>query len=586
MRGLDVHDLVIRNGLVVDGTGASPFHADVGIAGEAISAVGPDVGTGREELDAEGLIVTPGFVDVHTHYDAQATWDPVLAPSSWHGITSIVMGNCGVGFAPARPDRHGWLMRLMAGVEDVPISSLEAGLEWDWESFPSYLDALERRRHTMDIGTQVPHGALRAYVMGARGARNEEAAPEDIAAMAEIVESAIRAGALGFSTSRAEAHRSLDNEVVPGTYAGRDELMAVAKAMARAGSGIFEWVSSLNPAAPDFALMEALSVEGGVPVSFVLNQSPNNEENWTRHVERVEAARAAGAALTAQVAPRGIGYLLGWQCSAHPFFTRASWRRIADLPWPAQLAALRDPGFRERLLGEAENRPSIDKGPLSDLVMHGWNMQFCFEDVPDYEPGPEKSIAAVAQARGMEPQAVAYDLMTEPDGQGLIYLPIVNYLEGNLNHVSTLFEKPYTLVSLSDGGAHCGAACDAGGTTFLLSYWARDRRGSRLTIEEAVRRQTSDTARFYGMHDRGVVAPGYLADLNLIDFDKLKLLRPYVDTDLPAGGRRLLQKAEGYVRTIKRGVTVFENGHHSGAFPGRLIRGVQPKPPVSIRASS
>jgi len=574
-----MHDMVIRGGTIVDGTGRAAFEGDVAVDGGRIASVGGRAGPGREELDARGKLVTPGFVDIHTHYDGQATWDPVLAPSSWHGVTSIVMGNCGVGFAPAAPDRREWLIGLMEGVEDIPGTALAEGIDWQWESFPEYLDALERLPRTVDVGTHVPHGAVRAYVMGERGARNEAATPADIEAMARIVEDGLRAGALGFSTSRTMLHRAVDGEVVPGTFASRDELLGIGEGIARAGHGVFEMASDLNPCAEEFAWMTDLSKRTGLPVSFALLQSPLDDEGWRDQLRRTEAANADGARVTAQVALRGTGIVMNWRTSVHPFVTRASWKAIAGKPWDEQLRALRDPAFRARLLSDSIERPDVDVGALADLLLHGWALQFPLGDEPDYEPAREHSVAALAAARGCEPQAFAYDAMTADEGRGFLYLPILNYADGHLDHVRELLHHPATVVSLSDGGAHCGVICDAASPTFMLTHWARDRRrGPTIPLELAVRRQTADTAAMYGLFDRGRLLPGLLADLNVVDFDRLRLHKPYIAYDLPAGGRRLLQTADGYVATVKSGAITFRDGRATGARPGKLIRGPRAEP--------
>jgi len=568
-----MHDMVIRGGTIVDGSGDPAFIGDVAIDDGRITAVGLAAARGREEIDAAGLIVTPGFVDIHTHYDGQATWDPELGPSSWHGVTSVVMGNCGVGFAPAAPDKHDWLIGLMEGVEDIPGTALAEGMTWGWESFPEYLDALETMPRTIDIATQVPHGAVRAYVMGDRGAANEPATPADIAAMASIVEEGLTAGALGFTTSRTVLHRSVDGNVVPGTYADRAELLGIGEGIARAGHGVFEMASDLNPCGEEFAWMKDVSIATGMPVSFALLQSPLDDEGWRDQLARTDAANAEGARVTAQVALRGTGVLLNWRGTAHPFVTRASWTTIAALPWDEQLAKLRDPAFKAQLLADPAARPPIDNG-LVDLLLHGWTLQFPLGDEPDYEPAAADSIAAIALREGRDPQEVAYDTMMADDGRGFIYLPILNYADGHLDHVLELLQHPATVVSLSDGGAHCGVICDAASPTFMLTHWVRDRhRGARLGIEAAVKLQTADTAAMYGLGDRGLLRVGMLADVNLIDFARLKLAKPYIAFDLPAGGKRLLQRASGYVATIKSGVVTFREGVPTGARPGRLVRG-------------
>jgi N-acyl-D-amino-acid deacylase len=583
-----MHDLVVRGGTLADGTGAALREADVAIRGGRIVEVGQVTGAGREEVDARGLLVTPGFVDVHTHYDGQATWDPVLAPSSHHGVTTAVMGNCGVGFAPAAPDRHDWLIQLMEGVEDIPGAALAEGLTWGWETFPEYLDRLEQLSWTMDLGTQVPHGSVRAYVMGERGARNEEATASDIARMARIVEEGIRAGALGFSTSRTMLHRARDGEPVPGTFAGRDELLGIGRAMGRAGAGVFEMASDLNPATEEFGWMKEFSKETGLPVCYALLQSPVAPDAWRDLLRMTEQAVAEGANVRAQIAPRNSGVLMNWRASVHPFVFRPSWTAIKDLPWPEQLAALKDPLFREKLLAEPDVRPDDVLNPIIDLFVGGFWMMYELGEQPDYEPDPATSMAARAAATGADPRALIYDAMMAGqgahEGTGFVLMPLLNYANGNFNHIAEMLAHPHTLLSLADGGAHCGAICDASYTTYLLSHWAREgarggrSRGAIFPVEEMVRRQTSQTAAFYGLHDRGIVAPGYLGDLLVIDHDRLALKKPRMVFDLPAGGRRMMQDAEGYVATIKRGTITFREGVHTGALPGRLLRGPQGQP--------
>ncbi len=570
-----MHDLVIRGGTVVDGTGAGERVADIAIDGDRIVAVGTILARGAEEIDAKGKLVTPGFVDIHTHYDGQATWDPEMAPSAWHGVTSVVMGNCGVGFAPAKPDRHDWLIGLMEGVEDIPGTALSEGMTWGWETFPEYMDVLAKMPRTVDIGCHVPHGAVRAYVMGDRGARNEAATETDIAEMAAIIEDGIRAGALGFSTSRTIIHRAVDGEVVPGTWADKRELLGLGKALKRAGSGVFEMASDLNPEWDEFGWMSEMSRDSKLPVTFALLQSMAKQMNWRDQLAATVKANAEGANVRAQIALRGTGVLMCWRGSVHPFVTRPAWKAIKDQPWEQQLATLRDPAFKAKLLSDQIDRPDIDVGPLFDVVTQGWHMHFLLGAEPDYEPTADKSIAAIAKRQGRDPADVTYDLLMEDNGNGIIYLPILNYADGNLDFVHELLMNEHTVVSLSDGGAHCGTICDAASPSFMLSYWARDRKRGTIPLELAVKRQTRDTAALYGLTDRGILAAGKMADVNVIDFDHLQLERPYVAFDLPAGGRRLLQKARGFDATIKSGRVTWREGAATGVRPGTVLRGVR-----------
>ena len=575
-----MHDLVIRGGTVVDGSGGAPFQADVAIDGGLISLVGQVSGSGREEIDAAGKIVIPGFVDIHTHYDGQATWDAEMAPSSWHGVTTVVMGNCGVGFAPAAPDRHQWLIGLMEGVEDIPGTALAEGMSWDWESFPEYMAALEKLPRTVDVGCHVPHGAVRAYVMGERGARNEVPTEAEIAQMSRIVEEGLRAGALGFSTSRTVIHKSIDGELVPGTTATAEELIGIGRAMARVGHGVFEMASDLQPGWNEFGWMEALSKETVLPVTFAMLQSPLKAMHWTEQMASTRGANDNGANVVAQISLRGTGILMNWRGTVHPFRMRPSWQAIADLPWEKQHARLSDPVFKARLLAEGNLPPEHpDIAPLLMIVTGGWAMQFPLGDVPNYEPAPEESIASLATASGRDPAEIAYDMLMADDGNGFIYLPLLNYADGNLDFVrDLLMNRDDIVISLSDGGAHCGTICDAASPTFLLQHWVRDRQRGTIPLELAVRRQCRDTALLYGLNDRGLLRPGYLADVNVVDLDALTLEKPYLAWDLPAGGRRLLQKARGYVATIKSGEVTFRDGRLLPARPGKVIRGPQSEP--------
>jgi N-acyl-D-amino-acid deacylase len=573
-----MHDLVIRGGTVVDGTGAPRYVADVAIDGGMISAVGEDVGPGREEIDAAGKIVAPGWVDIHTHYDGQATWDQEMAPSSWHGVTTVIMGNCGVGFAPAKPDKHDWLIGLMEGVEDIPGTALAEGMTWNWETFPEYLDELERLPRTIDIGAHVPHGAVRAYVMDERGARSEEPTEHEIARMSRLVEDGLRAGALGFSTSRTILHRSVDGELVPGTTATKEELIGIGRAMARVGHGVFEMASDLKRDWREFEWMGALSRETKLPVTFAALQSIAKELPLEEQISEMRRENANGAHIVAQIALRGNGIVMAWQGTVHPFRFRPAWLEIMDKPWTEKLARLKDPAFRARMLTEENQFPESDLIGLIMVIAGGWTLQYEMGPDFNYEPTQAETIAARAKAAGVKPEEYAYDLLMRDEGRGFIYFPILNYADGNLNFLEALQEADDTVNSLSDGGAHCGTICDAASPTFMLQHWVRDRDGKRITLENAVKRQCRDTAMLYGLHDRGVIAHGYLADINVIDLENVKLGKPWLAFDLPAGGKRLLQKAEGYVCTIKSGEVTFRDGEYLGVHPGRLIRGPQRAP--------
>jgi N-acyl-D-aspartate/D-glutamate deacylase len=500
----------------------------------------------------------------------------MTGPSSWHGVTTVVMGNCGVGFAPAKKDKHDWLIGLMEGVEDIPGTALAEGMKWDWESFPDYLDALERLPRTIDIGTHVPHGALRAYVMGQRGADNEEPTEADIAEMARLVEEGLRAGALGFSTSRTILHKSIDGALVPGTTATEPELVGIGRAMGKVGHGVFELTTDFMEEWDEFGWMGRLSRETGLPIAFTMLQSPIKQMPWTEQMAAMQAANDNGANLVAAIGLRGIGVIMNWRGTVHPFMRKPSWQTIAGLSWEEQKAKLADPAFKAAMLAEDNMPPpSVDMAPFFMLVTAAWAMQFPLGDGFSYEPTREESIFGFAQAAGKNSAEYAYDQLMADDGNGMIYLPILNYMDGNLDFTKELLQREDIVASLSDGGAHCGTICDAASPTFLLSYWARDRKAGTISLELAVKRQCHDTARLYGLNDRGVLKPGYLADINVIDFDALKLEKPWLAFDLPAGGKRLLQKASGYVATVKSGVVTFRDGVMTGELPGIVVRGPQ-----------
>ena len=567
-----MHDLVIRDGSIVDGTGQPARHGDVAIDGGRIAQVGGKAGPGRREIAAGGRLVTPGFIDLHTHYDGQATWDPILAPSSWHGVTTIVMGNCGVGFAPVRADQHAWLINVMEGVEDIPGTALSEGIPWGWESFPEYLDALAAKPRAIDIGAQMPHGALRAYVMGERGADNAPATPQDIERMSALLGEALAAGALGFTSTRTTVHRTKAGQHVPGYEVAVEELMGITQAMKQLGKGAIGINSDFLDVESELTWMRHLQRLSGRPVWFLLVQFNDDPDKWRRILDGCQRASAAGEPLLAQVAGRPIGFMLGLDSSLHPFMSRPSYKAIAQLPLAERVARLSDPALRQAILGEQVSH----KSDIMRTVTERFDRMFRLGDPPDYEPPPEASAAAIARREGRSPAEVAYDMLLQREGHELLFMPAFNYAGGDHSVIAEMLAHPNTLLGLSDGGAHCGLICDASTPTYMLTHWARDRRrGPRLSLEAVIRQQTSGTAWLYGLSDRGVLAPGKKADLNLIDLDKLTLRAPEMVRDLPAGGRRLVQRAEGYVATIVDGEVTFENGQSTGALPGRLVRGAR-----------
>jgi N-acyl-D-aspartate/D-glutamate deacylase len=575
-------DLVVRGGTVVDGTGQAPFEADVAVKDGVIAAVGKIAGTGAEEIDARGQLVTPGFVDVHCHYDGQATWDNRMQPSSWHGVTTVVMGNCGVGFAPCRDADHDRLIRLMEGVEDIPFPVLSEGLPWNWESYPDYLDGLSRRQFDVDIGSQLPHAALRVYVMGERGVNREPATEADIHAMAAIAKRSMEAGAIGFGTSRTLNHRSSDGSPIATLTAGEDELTGIAMGMASAGSGgmgVLQVVSDFNDPAEEFAMLRRIVAKSGRPLSFSLLQSPRDPEQWRFMLKQMSAAKDAGLQIRAQVATRPVGVLFGLELTVNPFSSHPTYRTIKDKPLAERVAALRDPEFRARLLAEeAENARAPGLSPA-----RAWDRIYPMGgDNPDYEPTPDASIAAIAEGRGLDPYEVALDHMLdggEGNGRGILYLPLLNYAQNTLDPAYQMLQHDCVVPGLSDGGAHVGMICDGSFPTSNLVHWTRDRtRGPKLSIEKMIKGQCRDTAETVGLFDRGLLSPGYRADLNVIDYDRLTLKSPSVAYDLPTGGRRLVQRASGYTATIVKGQVTYRDGTPTDALPGRLLRGAQAAP--------
>jgi len=569
-----MHDIVIRGGTIVDGTGAPAFVGDIAIDGDRIASVGSTAGPGKKEYDAKGKLVTPGWVDVHTHYDGQATWDPLLAPSSWHGVTTILFGNCGVGFAPCRPEDRDALVDLMEGVEDIPGIVLNEGLKWDWESFPEFLDALDRQERVIDVAAQVPHHPLRVYVMGERAINFEDATPDDIAKMRELTEEGLKAGAFGFTTSRTESHRTTQGERVPARYAKPDELIGIGQAFKSVEHGAFGMLNDFEDEASEFDWIKAVGKETGRPLWFLLTGRYSDPQRVPRLMGGVHEAREAGAKVTAQVANRAVGVILGLSTSLTPFSGRPSFAALNGLPHAERVAKLQDPALRAQILSEENSDELLSKlPPLQRAIATRWDRMYVMDDPPQYEPPEEANVETAARLSGKSPQEFVYDFLVADDGKGMIMFPVTNFHTGDLEPVYEVMQDPATIIGLGDGGAHCGQICDASMPTFMLTHWTRDRtRGEKFPLEWAVRRLTSETADFFGFKDRGRLKPGLKADVNIIDYDALQIRRPEVVFDLPAGGRRLVQRAEGYDVTICSGQPIFEHGEHTGALPGKLVR--------------
>ncbi len=577
-----MHDLVIRNAALVDGTG-SPVRegVDIGIDGHLVGEIGAGLGPGRREIDADGRLVTPGFVDIHTHYDGQATWDPWLEPSSPHGVTTVVMGNCGVGFAPVRPDHHDFLIELMEGVEDIPGAALSEGLTWGWETFGQYLDVLDRREFAVDVGAMIAHGPLRAYVMGQRGADNEAASSDDIAAMARLVGEAVAAGAMGFSTSRTITHTAMNGEPVPGTFAAEDELFTIGRALGRAGKGVFE-VAPAGVAGEDLVAPKnevdwvcRLAADIGRPVTWLMLQNNFAPHDWKELMARSAAAQEAGHRVVPQVAGRPFGVLLGLQTGRHRFADCPSFAPLRERDPAAIARAMGDPDLKTRLLAESRQQVArlAESNPLAAHVADAFDRTYVLGDPVDYEPTEADSIAGRAGARGVDPLDEYYERLRDRDGMAMLLMPFLGYAEGNGNALHEMLTHPAAVLGLADGGAHANFICDASTPTWMLTHWVRDRtRGPRLGLPDVVAKMTSQTASLFGLTDRGVVAPGRRADLNLIDLDRLRLRSPRLVADLPAGGTRLLQDAEGYVATVVAGQVTREHDEFTGVTPGRLVR--------------
>lgn len=574
------HDVVVRNGTIVDGLGGQPYVGDVAVRDGVITEIGAlsgKDGAAHRVIDATGLLVTPGFVDLHTHYDGQSIWSDRLNPSSAHGVTTALIGNCGVGFAPCRIDDHDVLVDLMAGVEDIPGVVMTDGLPWTWETFPQFMDAVDKRPRDIDVATFLPHSPLRVYVMGRRGVDREPATPEDLAQMRLLAQEAAEAGALGFSSSRLMTHRTRTGTRIPSYDAAYAEILAISRGLADGGGGLIQFVPDLPEGTYQTVLQQVFDAasEVGLPVTFSLLIANSGVPLWRDAMAMVEKANGSGAAISAQVFPRPIGLMVGLDLSIHPFVLCPSYQKIAGLPLAERVAEMRKPEVRQQILSD---RPTIvPANPLAYLAQ-SWDWIFPLGDDPDYEPDPSKSIAARARARGVSPAEEAYDRLLDDDGHAILLDALANFENNSLDTVSTLMRRDDVVLGLGDGGAHYGMICDSSFPTYVLTHWARDRASDRLSVEAAVRELTSTPARIAGLHDRGRLAVGYKADLNVIDHQNLRLHKPVVTYDLPAGGRRLDQTADGYVATMVSGEIIAENGKPTAARPGRLVRGRQPAP--------
>ncbi|HVU43235.1 MAG TPA: amidohydrolase family protein [Xanthobacteraceae bacterium] len=567
-----MHDIVIRGGTIIDGTGKASFTGDVAIADGRIAGVGGKQAPGKREIDATGLLVTPGWVDAHTHYDGQAMWDPLISPSCWHGVTTVIFGNCGVGFAPVKKEHRGALMDLMEGVEEIPNPVLAAGLSWEWETFPQFMDELERRPRAIDICAQAAHLPTRVYVMGDRAVRREAATPDDIAEMRRLTIEALRAGAFGFTTSRTDSHKTPDGEMVPSRDADDHELLGIGSALGVTGTGAFGMNSDFDDEEFELRWIRKQARETGRPVWFLLTDRYSDPQRWRRLITAVHDMRAQGLPVTAQMAGRPIGVMMGVGTALNPFTVRPTYKKLEGLPIEEQRRRLRDPQVRRQILAETPSEAEIEKlAQFRQVVAKAFDKFFVMGNPPDYEPGPEKSVAAIARREGRTPEEVAYDYILE-DGQYL-YFPVVNYVTGDHEPIREMLNDPACLLGLSDGGAHCTSIVDSGVPTYMLTHWSRDRsRGPRLPVEMLVKRQTSETAAFFGLADRGRLLPGLRADVNIIDYNKLQVQKPILVHDMPANGRRFVQRVDGYEMTMTAGTPIFEKGQHTGALPGRLVR--------------
>mgnify|MGYP006080526119 FL=1 len=565
-----MYDLVIRNGTIYDGKGGKPYLADLAVTGKIIAKIGVVKETGTKEIDAKGKIVTPGFVDIHTHYDGQVTWDPYLRPSTYHGVTTVVMGNCGVGFSPCKPEKRDWLISLMEGVEDIPGTALHEGIDWEWETFPEYLDTLEKKPLAIDVGTQIPHGAVRAFVMGERGISQERASEEEINQMGKIVKEAIQAGAFGFSTSRTEKHRDSSGALTPSITAHKDELVKISEAIGELDKGVLQGISDFYDFQSEFNIFKEMSSASGRPISITVEQQDARPEWWLQLLDGIKEAQDHGIKMYGQVPPRATGILMGLTASLNPFILYPSFFEIAGLPLDQKVDIMRDLEFKKKVLLE---KPVSIGNPLVDEIITSFNKMFRLGEPANYEPHPDSSILSESKKLNLTPQEIAYDMLLEKDGRALIYHPLFNYEFGNLDHVETMLKHPYTISGLGDAGAHCGAISDASFPTTLIQHWGRDRdRGEKFPLESLIKMQTFDTSQLLGINDRGLLVEGLKADINIIDFDNLSIHEPEIVNDLPAGGRRLVQKASGYSYTIVSGEVAFKDGEATGKLNGQLIR--------------
>ena len=565
-----MYDLVIRNGTIYDGKGGKPYLADLAISGKKIAKIGDIEESGSKEIDAQGKIITPGFVDIHTHYDGQVTWDPYLRPSTYHGVTTVVMGNCGVGFSPCKPEKRDWLIGLMEGVEDIPGTALHEGINWEWETFPEYLDTLEKKPLAIDVGTQIPHGAVRAFVMGERGITQARASEDEIDEMGKIVKEAIAAGAFGFSTSRTEKHRDSSGSLTPSITAHKDELVKISEAVGELNKGVLQGISDFYDFQSEFDIFKEMSSASGRPISITVEQQDARPEWWLQLLDGIKEAQDNGIKMYGQVPPRATGILMGLTASLNPFTLYPSFLEISNLPLDQKVKSMKNPDFKKKILLE---KPVSIGNPLLDEIITSFNKMFRLGEPANYEPDPELSVLSESKRLNLTPQEIVYDMLLEKDGRALIYHPLFNYEFGNLNHVETMLKHPYTIAGLGDAGAHCGAISDASFPTTLIQHWGRDRdRGEKLPLETLIRMQTYETSQLLGIKDRGLLVEGLKADINIIDFDNLTIHEPEIVNDLPAGGRRLVQKASGYSYTIVSGEIAFKDGEATGKLNGQLIR--------------